>query len=157
MAKKILVAMDESKNSLRAVEFIGNCVNPEASVTLFSVLMNTEAMCAMQAPELTPYFIAQQTTFCVLEDKKKELISEALEKAREMLIQQGFAKNRVKTKIVKRKKGIARDIISEVKSGGYDLVVLGKKGLSAVREFLMGSTAQKVLHGVDKVSVLLVD
>jgi nucleotide-binding universal stress UspA family protein len=157
MAQKILIAMDESKNASRAVDFVANHLNPDASVTLFNVLLNTEAMCSLQAPELTPYFVAQQTSFCTLEAMKKKLVSEALDKAKEDLVQKGFAKSRVKTKIVKRKKGIARDIIAEVNTGDYDLVVLGKKGLSAVREFLMGSTAQKVMNGAKKTSVLLVD
>lgn len=157
MAKKILIAMDESKNSLRAVKFIGNCVSPGASVTLFSVLLNTEDMCAMQGSELTPYFVAQQTAFCTLEGKKKELVGQALEKARQALIKQGFAENRVKTKTVARKKGIARDIISEAKNGKYDLVVMGKKGLSGVKDFILGSVTQKVLHGVGGAAVLLVE
>ncbi|ABW65969.1 universal stress protein [Desulfosudis oleivorans] len=157
MAKKILIAMDESENSKRAVEFVGGNFDTRSSVTLFSVLQNTETMCAMQAPELTPYFVAQQTSFCTLEDKKKELVAEAMEKAKKVLVKKGFAANRVDVKLVKRKKGVARVIISEARTGKYDLVVMGKKGLSGVREFLFGSITQKVLHGVKNASVLLVD
>ncbi len=157
MAKKILIAMDESENSLRAVDFICTCVSPDATITLFSVLLNTEDMCAMQGAELTPYFFAQQSSFCAMENKKKELVSQALEKARQTLIRKGVAEDRVKTKIVTRKRGIARDIISEAKSGGYDLVVLGKRGLSGIKDFILGSVTQKVLHGVDGASLLLVD
>ncbi|MFZ5563028.1 MAG: universal stress protein [Thermodesulfobacteriota bacterium] len=157
MAKNILIAMDESENSKRAVEFVGGNFDTRSSVTLFSVLQNTETMCAMQAPELTPYFVAQQASFCILEDKKKELVAEAMEKAKQLLTKKGFAANRVKVKLAKRKKGVARDIISEARAGGYDLVVLGKKGLTGVRDFLLGSITQKVLHGVKNTSVLLVD
>ena len=157
MAQKILIAMDESENSARAVEFVGNCLKTDADISLFSVLLNTETMCAMQGPALTPYFTAEQTSFCALEDKKKEVVKEALEKARQKLIQHGFDEKRIKTKIVERKKGIARDIIAEANSGGFDLVVMGRRGLSGIMEFIMGSISQKVLHGVDKASVLLVD
>ncbi len=157
MAQKILIAMDESDNSARAVEFVGKCIKQDADILLFSVLLNTEAMCAMQGPALTPYFVAEQSSFCILEDKKKELMKEALEKARQKLIQQGFDEKRIKTKTVERNKGIARDIISEANSGGFDLVVLGRRGLSGIMEFIMGSVSQKVLHGVHKASVLLVD
>lgn len=157
MAQKILIAMDESENSARAVEFVVNNLKTDADITLFSVLMNTESMCALQGPALTPYFVAEQTSFCALEDKKKELMNEALDKARQKLIQSGFDENRVRTKTVERKKGIARDIIAEANSGNYDLVVMGRRGLSGIMEFIMGSVSQKVLHGVDKASVLLAD
>ena len=149
--------MDESENSKRAVEFVDGNFDAKASVTLFSVLQNTESMCAMQAPELTPYFVAQQASFCILEDKKKALVAEAMEKAKKALVKKGFAENRVKIKLAKRKKGVARDIIGEAGTGKYDLVVLGKQGLSGVRDFLLGGITQKVLHGVKNASVLLVD
>lgn len=157
MAKKILIAMDESENAFRAVDFVGNCLNPASEVTLFSVLLNTAALCAMQSPELTPYFMAEQTAFCTLEDKKKELINQALEKARHKLVQMGFDEKRVHVKTAERDKGIARDIIAETNQGGFDLVVLGKRGISGIREFIMGSISQKVLNGVKNASVLLVD
>ncbi len=157
MTTKILIAMDESENSRRAVDFVGTCLNTDAEVVLFSVLLNTESMCNMQSPELIPYFVEQQTSFCILEDKKKELVQQSLEAAKKKLIQQGFADGRVHTKTEVRKKGIARDIITEADNGGYDLVVLGRRGLSGIKDFIMGSISQKVLNGVDKSSVLLVD
>ena len=157
MPKKILIAMDESENALRAVDFVGTCLNPDADVTLFSVLMNTATLCAMQSPELTPYFMAEQTAFCTLENKKKELVSQALEKARQKLVQNGFDNKRVHVKTAERTKGIARDIIGEANNGGFDLVVLGKRGISGIKDFIMGSISQKVLNGVKNASVLLVD
>jgi len=47
----------------------------------------------------------------------------------------------------KTEKGVARDIISEAGTGKYDLVVLGKQGVSGVRDFLLGSITQKVQGG----------
>ena len=55
-----------------------------------------------------------------------------------------------------RKKGIARDIIDEARNG-YDTVVMGKRGLSGIKEFFLGSVSQKVLNGAKDVSVLLVN
>jgi nucleotide-binding universal stress UspA family protein len=157
MAQKILIAMDESENAFRAVDFVGNSLNPDADVTLFSVLMNTATLCAMQSPELTPYFMAEQSAFCTLEDKKKDLVNQALEKARQKLVKTGFDERRIHVKTAERNKGIARDIIAEANNGGFDLVVLGKRGISGIKEFIMGSISQKVLNGVKNASVLLVD
>lgn len=155
MAKKILIAFDDSENAMRAVSYIAETVSPGHSVTLFSVVPDTQSMCEMNSPELTPYFRTEQNAFCTLEDKKRLLLQEALQKAKEVLVEAGFAEDRVLLQLEKRKKGVARDIVSETVKG-YDLVVLGKKGVSGVRDFLLGSVSQKVLYGAKDVSVLFV-
>lgn len=154
MAKKILVALDESQNAMRAVEYIARSFTADHEVTLFHVALDTAAICNMNSPELTPYFTAQQITFCSLEDKKKELVRKAMDEARTRLIGVGFQENKITTKIETRKKGVARDILAEAQSG-YDTIVMGRRGLSGVSEFLMGSVSQKVLHNAGGISVVL--
>ena len=156
MARKILVALDDSENALRAVKFIGEHFTPDSNITLFSVILDTAAICDMNSPSLTPYFRAQQGTFCSLEDRKKELVKEALENAKEALIEAGFEEKKINIKMEGQNKGIARDII-DMASSDYDVVVLGRRGLSGIKEFFLGSVSQKVLHGAKDVSVLLVD
>lgn len=157
MAKKILIAFDESENSMRAVEFVGTSFCPDAKVKLLNVLLDTEALCAMESPELTPYFKSEQSAFCTLEDKKKQVVSKAMEHARQALVNAGFATENVEVRTIVRKKGVARDIIQEAADGGFDLIVLGKQGLSGFKEFFLGSVPQKVLYGAKSASVLLVD
>ncbi|MDY6824498.1 MAG: universal stress protein [Thermodesulfobacteriota bacterium] len=157
MAKNILIAFDESENSKRAVDFVGANFSSDSSVTLFHVLLDTESICSMQGPELVPYFKSQQTAFCSLEDKKKEVVVKAMGNAKDTLVQCGFDPQRVTTKSVNRNKGIARDILAEIKSGNYELVVMGKKGLSGIKDFIMGSIPQKVVQNASGVSVLLVE
>jgi nucleotide-binding universal stress UspA family protein len=157
MAKKNLIAFDDSENAMRAVNFVGAHFTCDCEITLLNVLQDTEVLCAMQSPELTPYFLEQQAYFCNLETKKKEIVERALQEARGRLISCGFDDKKISIKVNKRDQGIARDIIKEAVTGGYDLVVLGRKGMSGIKDFLLGSIAQKVLHGVKGVSVLLVE
>jgi nucleotide-binding universal stress UspA family protein len=157
MTKKILVAFDDSENAMRAVNFVAAHFICDCEITLLNVLQDTELLCAMQSPELTPYFLEQQAYFCNMETKKKEIVERALQEARSHLISSGFENKNVSIQLNKRDQGIARDIIKEATTGGYDLVVLGRKGMSGIKDFLLGSTAQKVLHGVKGVSVLLVE
>jgi len=156
MAKKILVAFDDSENAMRAVEFIATSFTKEQEITLFSVLPDTAAICDMNSPSLTPYFISRQAEFCALEDQKKELVNEALQKAKEVLLNAGFEENNITLKAQTKKKGIVRDIISEANSG-YDTIVLGRRGLSGIKEFLLGSVSQKVLHLTKDISLIVVD
>jgi len=63
----------------------------------------------------------------------------------------------VTVKIRKKKAGIARDVLKEAQAGKYDTLVIGRRGLSAVREFLFGSVSSKVIQLAKKVSVIVVD
>ena len=86
MRRKILIAFDDSENAMRAVSYVAETFSKNVRLTLFSVLHDTAALCDMNSPELTPYFKSQQHAFCVLEDKQKELVSEAQLKAKALLM-----------------------------------------------------------------------
>jgi len=156
MKQKILVAFDDSENAMRAVEFVAGAFLPGNSVTLFHVLQDSAALCGMNSPELTSYFLSQQATFCALEDQKKLLVEAAMNRAREVLLTAGFNEKQIHTKVSTKKTGVARDIIQETKDG-YTMVVLGRRGLSGIKEFILGSVSQKVLHAAKDVSVLVVN
>ena len=155
MGQKILIAFDDSENAMRAVEYVAKSFNSGDRVTLFTVLQDTAALCDMQSPELTPYFKSQQQAFCALEEKKKDLVSTALAKAAGVLRSAGFSEDSITIKAEPKAKGIARDIADEAR-GGYDLVVLGRRGISSIKDYFMGSISQKVLHMVAEASILLV-
>ena len=156
MEKKILVAIDDSENAGRAVEFVANFFTPDNKVTLFSVLQDTAALCEMNSPELTPYFTSQQSSFCLLEEKKKELVNEALKTTKNILIEAGFEETNITVKADLKKRGVARDIIKESQAG-YSAIVLGRKGLSGIKDFILGSVSQKVFNSAKDVSVLVVN
>ena len=156
MAKKILVAIDDSENAMRAVEFVADTFTAENRVTLFNVVQDTATMCEMNSPELTPYFTSQQSSFCLLEDKKKELVGKALKKSKSLLVDAGFHEENIIIKSEPKKRGVARDIIKEAKSG-YNIIVMGKRGVSGIKDFLLGSVSQKVFHLAKDISVLFVN
>jgi len=156
MGQKILVAFDDSENAMRAVEFITKSFTTDHRITLFSVILDTATICDMDNPSLTPYFMAQKGAFCSVEDQKKTLVNEALQKAKELLIKAGFEEEHIIIKVETKKRGVAKGIIDEAASG-YDAIVMGRRGLSGIKEFFLGSVSQKVLQSAKAVSVLLVD
>ena len=156
MIQRLLVAFDDSENAMRAVEYIANSFNKDQRITLFSVIPDTAAICDMNSPSLTPYFLSRQADFCALEDEKKELVNKAMEKAREFLVKTGFDEKNVILKTQMKVKGVVRDILDEARSG-YDTIVLGRRGMSGVKEFFLGSVSQRVLHLAKDVSVVVVD
>ncbi|MFC1866819.1 universal stress protein [Thermodesulfobacteriota bacterium] len=156
MGQKILVAMDDSENSMRAVDYLGKVFTRDHGITLFSVLMDTATICNMYSPELTPYFASQQSAFCNLESKNKELVEQAMEKARKRLVAAGFDEKNIDIKVGIKKKGVARDIIAEAQQG-YDTLVIGRRGISGLKEFFLGSVSHKVINTVKDLSIILVN
>jgi nucleotide-binding universal stress UspA family protein len=110
----------------------------------------------MNSPELTPYFKSQQSSFCLLEEKKQELVNQAVQKAKEILMDAGFEEKNITVKSVIKKRGIARDIIKEAQAG-YNAIVLGRRGLSGIKDFILGSVSQKVSNSAKDISVLVVN
>jgi len=154
MAKKILIAIDDSQNAGRAVELVAKSFSPDNTIVLYHVMLDTAALCQMDSPELTPLFRSQQSNFCALEDKKRELVTEAVDRARELLLTYGWDKDLIDVKIENKKKGVARDILVEAQNG-YNLIVLGRRGVSGLKEFFLGSTCHKVFSGAKEISVLI--
>jgi len=156
MGNKILVAFDDSENAMRAVELIARTFTRDREITLLSIVADTASVCDMQGPSLTPYFLTQKSTFCAMEDKKREALTSAQKSAKDCLVQAGFDPARVHTRIDTQKKSVAKDLLEEAASG-YDTIVMGRRGHSGLTEFLMGSTSQKIIHSVKDISVVIVD
>lgn len=155
MGCNVLVPLDESENALRSVDFVCRHFTPDHRVTFMSVVPDTAAICNMNSPTLIPYFMSQKEAFCDLENKKNEIVRSAMEQARERLIRSGFAAENLSLKVEAQKEGVARDILAEARKG-YDVIVVGRRGMSEVREFFMGSVSQKILHGAGGIPVVLV-
>ena len=154
MGNKVLIALDESENAMRAVTFVCRHIAPDHRVTLMSVVPDTAALCSMNSPGLTPYFMSQKDAFCSLEDKKQQILAEAMETAKGSLIKAGFSSEKITLKTATQKKGVARDILAEAEAG-YDMIVMGRRGISGIQEFIMGSVSNKVLHGAGNIPVIL--
>lgn len=155
MGQKILVAIDDSENAGRTTAFLAKTFTKDTAITFFSVLPDTAALCDMNSPELTPTFKSHQRSFCLLEDEKKRLITQAMEAAKSTLVQAGFQEKQIAIKVDTKKGGIAKDIIEESRKG-YDLIVIGRRGVSSIKDYFLGSISHKVLHLAKEMSVLIV-
>ena len=155
MSQKLLVAFDDSENASRGVAFINCYFLRDVDITLLSVVPDTAAVCNMNSPSLIPYFRERQSDFCTIEDMKKQLLTDSLASARNALEAAGFDGERITTKVVSEKKGIAGAIIEEA-AEGYDTLVIGRKGHSALEEFFMGSITLKVVNAAKGVNIVLV-
>lgn len=156
MAKKVLIAFDESENAFRGVQYVAETFKTDIEITLFGIIPDTADICQMQSKELTPYFKAQQSAFCTIEAKKKEILSKAMQNAKKTLLDAGFDERKIITKILPKKSGVARDIVNESKEG-YDSIVIGRRGLSGIKEMFLGSVSQKVISLAKDASICIIN
>jgi nucleotide-binding universal stress UspA family protein len=139
---KILVTSDGSKASLAAVQHAAElaiALRTKDRITLLSVHDHL-------AFQHVKKFVNQGA----LEDYLRELSEKELAAARAVL-----EKSRVKFDIEIRQGHVADEIVKSAHEGKFDMIVMGTKGRSALKDLLLGSVAQRVV-AMSKIPVVLV-
>lgn len=140
---KIMVAIDGSRNALRALRFAIRLLRRvdagKGSLTLISVHDDT----ALRAAS---HFVGQKAVDDYLAQMSQADLAPAVALA---------ARSGLKFSAVGRDGPIAATITEAAQAGRFDLLVLGSKGRSRIKDLLMGSVAQRVAS-LCKVPVALV-
>lgn len=136
--KKVLLATDASDHSLRAARLLGEMARrePDWMVTVLHVVPLPEVLnpaAAAGAPLTLPV---------KLDDYLHERCEEVLAQTVQAL---DLPPKQVRRTHVVGAPG--ESILAEARQGHYDLLVLGRRGLSPLKELLLGSVSQAVLHG----------
>lgn len=132
--EKVLIAIDGSEESLRAVEYAGRMISRGHKVALFNVSI--------------PQHNGREGR------KKMEAL---LSRAKGHLVSMGIDENDIETKISAEKIGIAEDILEEVEMGEYGSVILGKRSVSLTRQLLFGSVSNFIVQNARDCGVWVVD
>jgi nucleotide-binding universal stress UspA family protein len=139
---KLLVAVDGSKNALSAAKYAAKMaasVKDESHITIISVHDDT-------ALKHLKKYVPKDTVSEYLRGLSEKDIASA---------QKLFDKMGVAHDMVIRFGHPAEQIKAESESGKFDLIVMGSKGRSSIKDLVVGSVAHKVL-AIAKVPVLLV-
>jgi nucleotide-binding universal stress UspA family protein len=137
---KMLVAMDESENAMRAVDFVAQTLRGlDFKITLFHVIRGARGF---QAGIADLFFSKEVSEFA-----QKE-IEGIFDQAKNRLINAGFKPDRIITKIIPGAPSRAGAIVAEARAGDYGTIVLGRRGLSKVQEFVMGRVSNKVINTI---------
>ncbi|MFO1302020.1 MAG: universal stress protein [Burkholderiaceae bacterium] len=139
---KMLVATDGSKNALHAVKYAIRLLGrmPEGgSITLISVHDDVALRHARR-------FVGKDA----VADYLRELSEQDLADARKTLDKAGVSHD-----MIIRTGHVATEIVEAAERGKFDLLVMGSKGRSALKDLLIGSVAKRVAE-ISRVPVLLV-
>lgn len=151
-SKKVLIAVDDSDNSLQAVDYAGFILggDPEVEFVLFSALPSIQTLLGdgitCEINELEQ---------CYQSDEEKQM-NEFFAKAEKVLSDAGVTRDRIKTKIKKKSFNVSKDIFEEAQKGGYGTVVLGRKGKTGIKSIVIGSVSLKSLASIEDRAVWIV-
>ncbi|MEO5572229.1 MAG: universal stress protein [Bacteroidia bacterium] len=133
--KKILIPLDFSASSLKAIDFAVNLSKlTDAEITLLHVLENFYAT--------TDPFYAVIPRFEGYENEIRKISSDRLDKEAEKIKKKGT----IKVNILSASGRTHKEIIRISKKIKADIIIMGTHGVSGFREFVMGSNTFSVVR-----------
>jgi nucleotide-binding universal stress UspA family protein len=152
--RKVLVAVDGSEQALRTVRYVGRVLpGDRTKITLLHVTHWLPE--AFWDFESDPGFRRRMRGFGSWRSGRAAMVEEFMEQATALLRQAQYPAHHITIHVKDRQIGIARDILREAKKG-YAALVLGRRGLSPLKELTLGSTAQKVVYHAGRIPVWVV-
>jgi nucleotide-binding universal stress UspA family protein len=151
---RILLAMDGSDQAFEAARYASQLFAPNRiDVVLFHV--TTKIPESFWDLEEDPELMLKEAAFSGSEHQRQKVMQQIMERARQLFLDRGVPKNSVKVKIQERKVGIARDIFHQSQDD-FHAVVVGRWGMSLLKDFLWGSIADKLLGRLTHVPLCVV-
>ncbi len=135
--KKVLLASDGSDNSLRAARVLGDFLGamPTAEVTILYV---AHVPRDLQMTDADGHKVLPEIPLDVMMRRAAEPVLAATASAL------GLPAEQVRSEVQVGEP--AEEIVDLARMEQYDLVVVGSRGLAPVKEILLGSVSQRVLH-----------
>lgn len=157
--KKMLLAIDDSEGSWRAVDYVSQQFAgvEDVQITLFHVLLGLPPQFWDDGHFLTEQEIAARKVVVEKWLSNQQYVLEPLfNRAIEKLTNSGIRRDQIKKKSVSESIDvIAQCILAEAKAGGYQTLVIGRCGRS-VKHFFLGSTASSIINAGAGMAICMV-
>ena len=142
---RILLAIDGSERSFAAAVYIGKVLAKQAEIVLFHVMAGAPE--AFRDVSADPLAEKENYPLSIWKSYQEENIYEFMTVASDILIASGFPKEAISVKTQAMRSGVARDILTESRQG-YDVLVVGRTGISKVEDISLGGIAAKLVDEV---------
>ncbi len=144
---KIMVAVDGSESSLRAVDHLSFMVgeNPEIKITLFHVMPRLSDYCPIDFAD------KEAGIEDVITRGNKRCTEHFYAHARQKFKEAGIQENQIEIKVTKRSVNVGKAIINEAKKGKYGTVVVGRHAargasfIGSVSKYVLDKTSNRAL------------
>jgi len=147
--KHIMIAVDESENAKAALLFVAGFIGGFRGfrATILSIIA---------APN-RDLFASDGERQKWIADKRESLLI-VLERYRQILIQAGFPKTKVRTElVVSDDRPVSSVILEKQREIRSCALVVGRRGISKPEEFLFGSVSNALIHSANNCSVWIIE
>ena len=143
--KNYLIALDGSKDALKAVDFAGSLLaGSDADFRLLHII---------RGGEKTNEILASSDDFVHHAEKN---IVRAFDEAKARLVAKGFKPDGITTQMITGVRSRAAAIVDEAKKLDVGTIIMGRRGLSRTQDFFMGRVTNKVVYLAREKSVWIV-
>jgi len=155
---KILLAVDGSEESLKAVEHVGSVVQGcgEGEITLCGVTKVPPRL--LEKGHIGEDLAGEREQWA--RESRKRLEGTVFGPAKQILREHGIGENgtTVRTRMAEdAHPDVALDVIREAESGGYGVVAMGRRGHSELRESILDGVCTQVVRRIRDCAVWIVE
>jgi nucleotide-binding universal stress UspA family protein len=149
-SQKIMIAIDGSESSLRAVDHLCFMLmgNPEITVTLFHVAAKIGDYCEID------FNNSQKDIEKLMIEGDRRCVRDFYIHARQKFQGAGISDDRIHIKEVSPRMNVGKAILKEFNAGGYGTLVIGRRGIG--RSFFMGSVSEYLVDKIENCALWLV-
>ena len=143
--KKILIGMDLSENAMRAVDFVGRMTQGRGYTAALAVVVRRNGAAVVGE--------GAETDVKAYENA----LESAFEKARNLLAAYGYDGEKIDSRIIRNKPSRAGALVEFAEADNYNTIVVGRKGVTNLDDFLIGRVSHKILQVGRKHNVWIVN
>ena len=138
MTRRFLFGMDDSPNTLRALENLGGLfLNSKVAFHLFHAVPESSLLYPGELSTLS----GEVSEWEKIQQRQAQRV---LDQAVGLLVEMGYKRSRLEVESALKSVDTAQNILDASEKDGFAAIILARKGRSAVKKFLLGSTTTKV-------------
>ncbi len=142
--KKIMIAVDDSLHSKNAVHYAAHISVWVKNMSY--VLFHAQPMLSQYLEDEARTDSKSLNQLNRIKAKNIEASHQLLEQYKSQMVQTGIEESQIQIVTHPVNLGIAKDILEYALKGQYDALVLGRRGISGLVEYYMGSVSSNIVH-----------
>lgn len=142
--KKIMIAVDDSLHSKNAVHY-ASCISVWVK-NLSYVLFHVQPMLSQYLKDEARTNFKSLNQLNRIKAKNMKASHQLLEQYKSQMVQTGIEESQIQIVTHPASLGIAKDILEYALKGQYDALVLGRRGISGLIEYYMGSVSSNIVQ-----------
>jgi nucleotide-binding universal stress UspA family protein len=147
--RKILISIDESTTSQRALQYVGRLIGtiPGFDITVLHIIEDPPE-------DFFPNKNARKKYF----DEKTGIAKDLLNNAQKTLQSNGIPGDSIHIiSEIRAYRSLATSILEEQKNGGYGTLVVGRRDRSKQEEILLGSVSRRIVQTAKNCAIWVVE